>query len=32
MGNPVYTWAEGCSSQATLGYEGTKSKSCQKTY
>jgi hypothetical protein len=23
MGNPVYTWVEGCSPQATLVYEGT---------
>jgi hypothetical protein len=32
MGNPVYTWLEGCSCQATLVYEGTKSKASQKTY
>jgi hypothetical protein len=32
MGNPVYTCVESCSPQATLVYEGTNSKICQKTY
>jgi hypothetical protein len=32
MGNPVYTLVEVYSPQATLVYEGTNSKICQKTY
>jgi hypothetical protein len=32
MGNPVYTWVENCSPQATLVYEETNFKICQKTY